>query len=521
MLSQNAEKLLQQRYYLNGENWEGLVKRNVDYITDKHHEKYYQLIGDRVFLPNSPSLANAGTKNGGLQACYVVGIEEDTLESIFDSTRDIGMVAKKGGGCGFTGSLLRSKNAKVAGSAHGFAIGPNAVAESISFFMDKITQNGLRSMALFYSLSAEHPDIEEFIYLKQTGNERACYNFNQSIFVKDDWMNRALLHEGSRESHLLDKIAQHAWNNGEPGLIFEDTVNTNTPYKETEQYIYTCNPCGEQPLPAYGVCNLASINLNHEYFNSKGYFDYNALEEVVAYMTYYLDRTGTVNKFPTIKHQQWYEENRPIGIGIMGLADYFLRYGIKYGSQQSLDEIHCITEAIKEMSYLTSERLGKSLGIPKQCQKLERPRRNITTVSIAPTGSIAMIAECSHGIEPIFSPSFKRIDERGQEYLYQHPSANEDYFVSAVGSRQATWKEQIDLVATAQEFVDSGISKTINMSNDVTVEEVKQAIVYAWKRGCKGITLYRDGSRQFQVLNQVPTEDQVKDSTCKDGVCTL
>lgn len=520
-LSFNAEKLLKQRYLLEGETWEGLVKRNVDTIADNHKEKFYQLIGDRVFLPNSPSLANAGTKNGGLQACYVVGIEEDTLESIFDSTRDIGMVAKKGGGCGFTGSLLRSKNAKVAGSAHGFAIGPNAVAESISFFMDKITQNGLRSMALFYSLSAEHPDIEEFIYLKQTGNERACYNFNQSVFVKNDWMNRALLHDGSKEAHLLDKIAQHAWNNGEPGLIFEDTVNHNTPYKETGQYIYTCNPCGEQPLPAYGVCNLASINLNHEYFNHKGYFDYNALEEVVILMTYYLDRTGTVNKFPTEKHQQWYEENRPIGIGIMGLADLALRYGVKYGSDYFTSYTGGILKTIKEMSYLTSERLGKTLGVPKQCLKLDRPRRNITTVSIAPTGSIAMIADCSHGIEPIFSPSFLRVDERGQEYLYKHPLADEDYFVSAVGNKQASWKEQIDLVATAQEYVDSGISKTINLPNVATVQEVKEAIVYAWKSGCKGITLYRDGSRQFQVLNQVPTEQEVKDSTCKDGVCTL
>lgn len=863
MLSKNAMTLLKQRYLLEGETWEGLVKRNVDTITDKHHEKYYQLIGDRVFLPNSPSLANAGKKNGGLFGCFTSGIEEDTLESIFDSTRDIGMVAKLGGGCGFTGSLLRSKNSKVSGSAHGYAIGPNAVAESISFFMDKITQNGLRAMALMYTLSAEHPDIEEFIYLKQTGNELACFNFNQSVFVKDDWMQRALIHPGSTEEHLLNKIAQHAWNNGEPGTLFEDTIN-NSPYKETGQYIYTTNPslkkgtkvitslgylpiedlegkdfyvinldgelspancwksgnnkqlyrikfsggveyfctpehkwpvinnglavntftnelsvgdiipvsttkkltfgtkgsyedgffsgwlygdgwltdrkdgirqagiivssldeqnncleplkskikelspnvnfierkarkaswkeanfsvpkvqefldyyqldkkflglpksiwndvtedfiwgfidglissdghvrnnqiiltsaheslskefsellgimgikanviysetssnfsktkkydrynvtfsgsffpeeftlthkqknsqlktgkkfhsffyrqieevsmvdvfsdvwdirvddkkhcfslsniitgnCSEQGLPFYGSCNLASINLNHDYFNKKGYFDYNALEEVIAYMTYYLDRTGTVNKFPTQKHEDWYNENFPIGIGVMGLADYFLRYGVKYGSEESLKEIEKITRAIKEMSYLTSERLGKLLGVPKQCQKLDRPRRNITTVSIAPTGSIAMLAECSHGIEPIFSPSFKRIDERGQEYLYQHPLANEAYFVSAVGSRQATWKEQIDLVATAQKWVDSGISKTINLSNSATVQDVKEAIVYAWKRGCKGITLYRDGSRQVQVLNSVPTEEDIKDSTCKDGVCLL
>lgn len=238
-------------------------------------------------------------------------------------------------------------------------------------------------------------------------------------------------------------------------------------------------------------------------------------------MVYYLDRTGTVNQFPTQKHKQWYEENRPIGIGIMGLADLFLRYGIRYGSNQSITFTSQIMKHIQTVSYAVSEKLGKELGIPLQCQKLKTPRRNITTVSIAPTGSIAMIAECSHGIEPIFSPSYERIDERGEKYIYTHPLAREDYFVSAVGERQATWREQIDLVATAQKWVDSGISKTINLPNDATVSDVKEAMIYAWKSKCKGITLYRDGSRSFQVLNQVPTSKDVENANCKDGVCSL
>lgn len=242
MLSQNAEKLLQQRYYLNGENWEGLVKRNVDYITDQHHLKYYQLIGDRVFLPNSPSLVNAGKRSGGLFACFTVGPNEDTLESGFEALKDIAMVAKKGGGCGFTGSFMRAKNSPVAGSTHGYAYGPNRFAKMVSYAMDAITQSGFRNMALMYTLSAEHPDIEDFIHLKQTESESECYNFNQSIFVRDDWMNRALVHPGSKEDHLLNLIAKHAHNNGEPGLLFEDRIN-NSPYSETGQYIYTTNPC--------------------------------------------------------------------------------------------------------------------------------------------------------------------------------------------------------------------------------------------------------------------------------------
>lgn len=862
-LGSNALKLLKQRYFLPSENWEGLVKRNVDHITDRNHELYYELIGNRVFLPNSPSLANAGRKNGGLFACFTAGIEEDTFESIFKSVGDIGMVAKLGGGCGFTGTFIRPKGSPVAGSAHGFAIGPNAVAESISFLMDKVTQNGLRSMALMYTLSAEHPDIEEFINLKQTVNESACANFNQSVFVKDSWMNRALSHPGSYEEHLLNKIAQHAHNNGEPGQLFEDAIN-DCPYKETGQYIYTTNPslkkgtkvitslgylpiedlegkdfyvinldgelspaacwksgnnkqlyrikfsggveyfctpehkwpvinnglavntftnelsvgdiipvsttkkltfgtkgsyedgffsgwlygdgwltdrkdgirqagiivssldeknncleplksklndlspnvnfierkdrkaswkevnfsvpkvqefldyyqidkkslglpksiwndvtedfvwgfidglissdghvrnnqiiltsahetlakefsellgimgikanviysetssnfsktkkydrynvsfsgsffpveftlthnqknsqlktgkkfhsffyrqieevslvnvfsdvwdirvddekhcfslsniitgnCSEQGLPPYGSCNLASINLNHEMFHDQHGFMMHKLEDVVRAMVYYLDRTGTVNKFPTQQHQTWYEQNRPIGIGIMGLADLYLRYGIKYGSYASKEFLDETMELIQDISYDVSEKLGKDLGVPLQCQKLAQPRRNITTVSIAPTGSIAMIAECSHGIEPIFSPSYTRIDERGQEYLYTHPKANEDYFVSAVGERQATWKEQIDLVATAQKNCDSGISKTINLPNEATVSEIKEAMIYAWKAKCKGITVYRDGSRSFQVLNQTPTVKDLESANCKNGACSL
>lgn len=520
MLTVNTEKLLKQRYYKPGETWETLVKRNVDNITDKNHELYYKLIGDRVFLPNSPSLVNAGTRTGGLFACFTVGPSEDTLEATFDALKDIALVAKKGGGCGFTGSLLRPKNSPVAGSAHGYAYGPNGMAEMISYAMDKITQAGFRKMALMYTLSAEHPDIESFIDLKQTVNESACANFNQSVFATDAWLNRALSHPGSYEEHLFNKIAAHAWNNGEPGLLFEDTIN-DCPYKETGQYIYTTNPCSEQGLPFYGSCNLASINLNHDLFNDKGLFNFDALYDVVVAMVYYLDRTGTVNQFPTQKHKQWYEENRPIGIGIMGLADLFLRYGIRYGSDESIAFTGKIMEAIKTVSYAVSEQLGKELGIPLQCQKLSKPRRNITTVSIAPTGSIAMIAECSHGIEPIFSPSYERIDERGEKYIYTHPLANEDYFVSAVGDRQATWKEQIDLVATAQKYCDSGISKTINLPNDATVSDVKEAMIYAWKSKCKGITLYRDGSRSFQVLNQVPTAKDVENANCKDGVCSL
>jgi len=209
----------------------------------------------------------------------------------------------------------------------------------------------------------------------------------------------------------------------------------------------------------------------------------------------------------------------------MGVADLFLRYGLKYGSEDSIKFLGIIEEAMYKYAIMESERLAEVRGVPKNLQILYQKtgelRRNITVISIAPTGSIAMIADCSHGIEPIFSPSFERIDERGEKYLYTHPLANEEYFVSAVGSNAPTWKEQIDLLAVTQKWCDSGVSKTINLPNRATVEDVKEAFIYAWKKRVKGITVYRDGSRQFQVLNQIPTEAEIKDAECKDGVCAL
>ena len=242
-LSTSAEKLLKQRYYKPNETWADLVKRNVEAIcTDETKAAMYALIFNRVFLPASPCLVNAGYNNG-LFPCFTVGPTQDTLEDGFATLGEIAQVAKKGGGCGFTGSILRPKNAPVAGSVHGYAYGPNRFAEMVSYAMDAITQSGFRKMALMYTLSAEHPDIEEFIGLKQSGNEAACYNFNQSVMAKDSFLNKAMIDPTSKEGKLFDKICKHAWANGEPGFLFEDTINSNNTYEHTDQYILTTNPC--------------------------------------------------------------------------------------------------------------------------------------------------------------------------------------------------------------------------------------------------------------------------------------
>lgn len=524
-LSPNALNLLKQRYFKSGEDWNALVDRVTNAVCNKavgtKKEEIRKLIYDRVFLPNSPCLFNAGTKAGGYLACFTLGPSQDTLEDAFETIKDLALVAKRGGGCGFTGTILRPKNSLVAGSSHWKAFGPNAFSKVVSQAMDTLTQSGARKMALMYTLSSDHPDAEEFIYLKQTSNEADLYNFNQSLMASDSWMNRALTNVGGEEAHLFHKICEHSWRNGEPGLLFEDTINTNTPYKYSNQHIYTSNPCGEVPMPPFGSCNLSSINLNHEIFNKLGSFDFEKLAEVTKLAICFMDDVGTTNTFPNAKFEKWYEENRALGLGFKGLADLFLRYEIAYGSEESLQLLDSICKTMYESAHEQSVLLGELLGIPEKCKVLPEPRRNITVMSIAPTGSIAMIADTSHGIEPVFSPNYERIDERGEKYIYKHPLADKEYFVSAIGEKQPTWKEQIDLVATAQKWVDSGISKTINLPNDATVSDVKEAMIYAWKSKCKGITLYRDASRSFQVLNQVPTSKDVENANCKDGACSL
>lgn len=270
-------------------------------------------------------------------------------------------------------------------------------------------------------------------------------------------------------------------------------------------------------------------------FYKHGEFDYKKLSEVAKIATRFLDNVGTMNNFPSAKFTEWYANNRPIGIGIMGYADALLQLRIKYGSTQSIKMIEEVMSTIQISSYLASEELGKERGVPVACKLVGditgNYRRNITTVSIAPTGSIAFIAECSHGIEPIFSPSFERTDERGEKYMFTHPLQLEPYFVSAVGHDNVpTWQDQIDIVAAAQKYTDSGISKTINLPETATVQDVLNAYVYAWESNCKGITVYRDNSRKVQVLNAkvTPTKvieaDEYKDvilQSCPTGVCAI
>lgn len=524
-LSKDVQRLLDQRYLKDGEDWNGLVKRVVDHVCDGEDQWYKQEVTEhltrRVWLPNSPCLVNSGTKTGGLFACFVVGPDEDTLESHVSVLGDIAAVGKRGGGCGFTGTNIRPEGSSVSGSSHGFAYGPNNWALRVSDYLEMITQGGFRRMALMYTMRSDHPDLDKFIELKQTVDEKFAHNFNQSVMATDEWMNLATSGDNGERLQLV-KLAKNAWNNGEPGLLFHTTINENTPYKTCGCKIEATNPCGEQPIPSYGSCNLGSINVSHQYFyDNNDNFDYARLARVVMVITRFLDNVGSKNIFPNEKFKEWYDNHRPIGIGVMGYADALLKLKLKYGTPDGLEFLSRIMEVIQKVSYSTSEQLGKERGIPSHCEKVGR--RNITTVSIAPTGSIGFIAECSHGIEPIFSPVYQRTDERGEIYLFSHPKREEDYFASCLNddsNKIPSWKEHVDVQATVQKYCDSAVSKTINMSNDAKVKDVLNAFIYAWESGCKGVTVYRDGSRQFQVLEDVKEEDSLLQD-CPTGVCEL
>jgi ribonucleoside-diphosphate reductase alpha chain len=475
------------------------------------------MIKNRYFLPNSPCIVNSGKKSGGLAACFVVDFP-DSLEGIYKTKLDFALIAKKGGGCGTTLSKLRPEGEKVNGGTHGHAGGPIKFYNTISHDMDAMTQGGFRPMAMMGTMSVYHPDILKFINAKPEENMLA--NSNISVIVDDNFMERALKYEEYQltfpvddpidcklygylnSGEVLDLIVENAWRNGEPGLLFDGKIN-NSPYQYSRQKIWATNPCGEEPLPPNGVCNLGSLN--------------------VRFLDYVID----VTSYPTEDIKNWALDNRPIGLGIMGLADMYLKMGVTYGTPKSLEILEFILSFIYKIAEDESIKLGEEYEVPWACSYLPVPRRNVTLLSIAPTGTISLLADCSNGIEPIFSEVTVRKDGTGT-YNLEHPYAKEPHFrcaVSGDGIQEVTWKEHIDILASAQKFVDAGVSKTINFPQRTRQETIKKAFIYAWETGViKGLTVYRNGSREKEVLSpknikkdKCPLcgEDLVSEGGCK------
>ena len=300
---------------------------------------------------------------------------------------------------------------------------------------------------------------------------------------------------------LFNMITDMAWRNGEPGILFYDRIN-NSPYKYTKQELVATNPCSEQPLPFNGCCNLGSLDISKFLYN--GVLDLERLELATRLGVRFLDSVIDVNSYPTKDIEKWSINNRPIGLGIMGYADFLLSQKIEYGSKLSLDLLEFILNFIYKIAEDESIIMGMELGIPKECKKLPIPRRNITLLTIAPTGTVSLIAGCSSGIEPIFSEVTIRNDTTGT-YQLENDLINEPYFKCAVsmnGGNEVTWEEHLAILNSAQRFVDSGVSKTINCPQGTKKTTVYRIFTEAWKLPyIKGLTIYRNGSREKEVLS--------------------
>jgi ribonucleoside-diphosphate reductase alpha chain len=462
------------------------------------------------FIPNSPCLVNAGKPNSGLCACFVVDFP-DTIEGIYKTKLDFALIARKGGGCGTSLSKIRPEGSKVAGSTHGYAGGGVKFADTISHDADALTQAGFRAMAIMFTESVYHPDIKKFITAKAV--EGRISNANISVVVDDKFMSavendetywtefNGVKYDEYKAREIFDLIVEGMWRNGEPGVLFKDKID-DSPYKYTGQEIFGTNPCSEQPLPPNGVCNLGSLDLS-KFLDENKNVDWEKLEVATRYGVRFLDSVIDHTAFPTEDIHKWAMENRAIGLGVMGYADLCLMKEIPYGSQEALDLLSEILADIALFAEYESIKMGQELGVPEQCKKLPLPRRNITLTTIAPTGTISLLAGCSSGIEPIFSEITIRNDKTGT-YTFENDLADKPYFrcaVSSNGAPEVTWEEHIKTLATAQCHIDSGVSKTINFPAMTHRETMGKAVLMAWHEGCKGLAVYRNGSRDKEVLS--------------------
>ena len=588
-LTDNALAVLKRRYLLKDkegrviESPKELFIRVADFIADAEKNygasdsekdelacRFYDMMASLQFMPNSPTLMNAGRELGQLSACFVLPVG-DSMEEIFETNKHAALIHKSGGGTGFSFSRLRPKDSIVA-TTSGVASGPVSFMTVYDASTEAVKQGGTRRGANMGILRVDHPDIVDFITCKADTSK--IKNFNISVAVTDSFMKAVetesdypLVNPKTGRTHVVDgkemylnakevfdKIVENAWMTGEPGIVFIDRMNAQNPTSPSER-IEATNPCGEQPLPPYDSCNLASINLGQfvkenlpddfTSSNAEKGVDWEKLGEVVRLGVHFLDNVIDQNKYPLPQIEMQTKKNRRIGLGVMGWADMLVKLNLPYNDDRAFELAEKVMSFIESEGHKQSSELAKKRGkFPNWDGSVYKDEnismRNATVTTIAPTGTISIIAGCSSGIEPYYAiayernvldgtrliemnPMFKKIagernfdsedlkaeisSKRSLKNINNIPDDIKAVFLTAV---DVSPEEHIRMQASFQKYCDSSVSKTINFEESATQDQVKDAYLLAYKSGCKGITIYRDNSRPEQVLSQVKKEVRLK-----------